>query len=115
MENDLLFTITTKSEWKSFSSTGKFKPASIAEFGFVKCYHGNQIEQAANEFETEENDLLLIVIDPLRIQVPMKNETINGEVYPNIYGSFSIDAVIDRIELNRSKKGEFSVRVKHFD
>ncbi|MEQ9310512.1 MAG: DUF952 domain-containing protein [Balneolaceae bacterium] len=115
MENDLLFTLTTKSEWKNFSSTGNFAPSSLNEKGYIRCYHGSQIEKAANDLETEENELLLIVIDPLRIQVPIKNEKYEGEVFPNLYGSFSVDAVIDRIVLNKSKKGTFAVRVKHFD
>lgn len=115
MENDLLFTISTKAEWKNYSSSGSFEPTSLKEIGHVRCYHGSQIEQAANKFETEENELLLIVIDPLKIQVPIKNEKVNGEVFPNLYGAFSIDAVIDRIILKKSKKGAFAVRVKHFD
>jgi uncharacterized protein (DUF952 family) len=115
LENDLLFTLTTKSDWKNFSSSGTFEPASLKENGFIRCYHGSQIEQAANKLESDENELLLIVIDPLRIQVPLKNEKIGDETFPNLYGGFSIDAIIDRIILKKSKKGAFAVHVKHFD
>ena len=115
MENDLLFTLTTKAEWKLFSSSGNFEPNTLKEIGFIRCFHGNQIERAANNYYPEEDEILLIVIDPLRIQVPLKNEKIDGDKYPNLYGAFSIDAVIDRIPLKRSKKGAFSVHVKHFD
>lgn len=115
MENDLLFTLTTKSEWKIFSSSGTFEPVSLKELGYIRCFHGTQIEQGANNFDTEENEILLIVIDPLRIQVPIKNEQIDGEIFPNLYGAFSIDAIIDRILLKKSKKGTFAVHVKHFD
>ncbi len=115
MENDLLFTLSTKSEWKQFSSSGNFEPESLKEKGYVSCYHGPQIEKAANDLQTEESELLLIVIDPLKLQVPLKNEKIGTEVFPNLYGAFSIDAVIDRIILKKSKKGIFAVRVKHFD
>ncbi|GAB5408862.1 MAG: DUF952 domain-containing protein [Balneolaceae bacterium] len=115
MENDLLFTLSTKPEWKDFSSSGNFEPSSLKEIGYIRCYQGSQIEDAANNFETTENELLLIVIDPLRIQVPIKNQKQDGEVFPNLYGAFSIDAVIDRILLKKSKKGVFAVHVKHFD
>lgn len=115
MENDLLFTLITKPEWKVYSSSGIFEPESLAEIGFIKCYHGNQVEAAANEFFTEHNEIFLIVIDPLRIQVPLKNEKSGTETYPNLYGSFSIDAVIDRIGLKKGKAGKYSVHIKHFD
>ncbi len=115
LENDLLFTLTTKSEWKTFSASGTVQPESLKERGYIRCFHGSQIEKAANDLVDSEEEILLIVIDPLRIQVPLKNEKIEGEIYPNLYGAFSIDAVIDRIVLKKSKKGIFSVKVKHFD
>ena len=115
MEYDLLFTLITKPEWKTYSTSGSFEPASLIEKGYIQCYTGKQVEQAANSFFEDEHELFLIVIDPLRIQVPIKNEKSGEEIYPNLYGAFSIDAIIDRILIKRGKKGSFSVRVKHFD
>ncbi len=115
MDYDLLFTLIKKPEWKTYSSSGSFEPSSLIEKGFIQCYTGAQVEQAANSFYENENELFLIVIDPLRIQVPIKNEHSGDEVYPNLYGAFSIDAVIDRILIKRGTKGDFSIRVKHFD
>lgn len=115
MENDLLFTLITKPEWKVYSTSGSFEPESFAEKGFIRCYHGNQVEVAANELYTQESEIFLIVIDPLRIQVPIKNEKSGETIYPNLYGSFSIDAIIDRIVLKKGKSGRYSVHIKHFD
>ncbi|MBO6524363.1 MAG: DUF952 domain-containing protein [Balneolaceae bacterium] len=115
MEYDLLFTLITKPEWKIYSSSGSFEPNSLAEKGYIQCYSGSQVEYAANNFFSEDDELFLIVIDPLRVQVPIKNEKTDDEIYPNLYGAFSIDAIIDRILVKRGKKGSFSIRVKHFD
>lgn len=115
MEYDLLFTLIKKAEWKTYSTSGSFEPASLIEKGFIQCYSGKQVEDAANAFFQDENELFLIVIDPLRVQVPLKNEKSGEEIYPNLYGAFSIDAIIDRILIKRGKNGAFSVRVKHFD
>lgn len=115
MEYDLLFTLIRKSEWKIYSSSGSFEPSSLIENGFIQCYNGKQVEKAANSFFRDEEELFLIVIDPLRIQVPIKSQKSGDEVYPNLYGAFSIDAIIDRILLKKGKKGTFSVHVKHFD
>lgn len=115
MEDDLLFTLIKKTDWKQYSQSGAFEPESLIEKGFIRCYQGDQVEKAANDNYIGIDELLLIVIDPLRIQVPIKREAENGITYPNLYGAFSIDAVIDRIPLKRSKKGKFSVQIKHFD
>lgn len=115
MEIDLLFTLIRKEDWKAFSESGIFEPDSLEEQGYIQCFLGSQIQEAANSFFSKENDLLLIVIDPLRLQVPIKHEKEGDQTYPNVYGSFSIDAIIDRIVLRKGKKGDFSVKVKHFD
>ena len=115
MENDLLFTLIKKEDWKIYSSSGSFEPEELSEKGFTRCYTGKQVEGAANAHFEGVDDLFLIVIDPLRIHVPIKHEQEGPEKYPNLYGAFSIDAVIDRIHLMRGKNGKYSVSIKHFD
>lgn len=115
MEHDLLFTLITKSEWKLYSGSGKFEPESLTEKGFIRCYQGKQVEKAANTEFPDADELYLIIIDPLRIQVPIKTENEDGETYLNLYGSFSIDAIVDRILLNRDNKRGYSVHIKHFE
>lgn len=115
MENDLLFTIIPVSDWKKYSGSGRFNPEPLETKGFIRCYQGKQVEEAANELYPDENELYLIVIDPLRIQVPMKSEKEGKQTFLNIYGSFSIDAIIDRILLKKESDKGFAVRIKHFD
>lgn len=115
MENDLLFTLATKEEWKEYSSKGKYEPESLNENGYIRSYQHDQVEEAANKLYADTDQVFLIVIDPLRIQVPMKTEKEEDSTYLNIYGAFSIDAVIDRILLKRDPKKGYTVRIKHFD
>lgn len=115
MEIDLLFTLIKKEDWKAYSASGIFEPDSLEEKGFIHCFTGDQVQDSANNLYPDEDELLLVVIDPLRLQVPIKHEKEGEQTYPNVYGSFSIDAVIDRIIIRKGKKGGFSVKVKHFD
>ena len=115
METDLLFTFAFKSEWKEYSSSGYVTPKSLDQQGYIKCYHGHQAEVASNNLNSSENEIFLIVIDPLRVHVPIKKNRIGDELYPHLYGSISIDAVIDRILLKKDKKGRFFINIKHFD
>ena len=115
MENDLLFTLCTNDEWKEYSKSGLFEPESVKSDGIIKCYSGDQIEAAANSHFQEETQGYLIVIDPSRIQVPMKSEKEEIGAVTYLQAAFSIDAVIDRILLKKDPKKGYSVRVKHFD
>lgn len=115
MESDLLFTLIDKSQWKTYSASGEFSPPEYEEAGYIRCYDSKEIEEAANLIFPQSDELFLIVIDPLRIHHPIKRtKTAQGE-YLDIFGSFSIDAIIDKIPLKRSKNGRFFVHIKHFD
>ncbi len=115
MDYDLLFTIITKRSWKTFTSTGEYSPETLTTEGFIRCIPDKVLEEYANKQFESTDELLLIVIDPLRIQVPIKHEKVASVSYPLIYGSLSLDAIIEKIQLPRDKKGEFMISIKHFD
>ena len=102
-------------EWKQHSRSGSFKPASFLDEGIIQCFDAKNIEKAANTLYNDTDKLLMIVIDPLRIHAPVKKEIRNDIEQLIIQGNFSIDAIIDRIPIQKNKKGKFSIHVKHFD
>lgn len=115
MEYDLLFTFILQEDWKSSIKSGVFSPPGLKEEGVIRCITDDRLEMYANEQFKGDEQILLIVIDPLRIQAPLKEEKIDGIKYPLICGSISIDCVIDKIPLSKSKDGQYSISVKHFD
>ncbi len=58
---------------------------------------------------------MLLVLDPLRIQEPIKHVKEEDLPLVAIKGSISIDTIIDRISLKKDKEGRFLVQVNHFD
>lgn len=113
---DLLFHLASKEEWRTYSTKGFVVPESLQTEGFVHTSLGNQVQETANRIFAGRDDMLLLVIDPMRIQEPIKYEVAeNGEKYPHVYGKFSIDAIIDKLPLKPDKSGKFSINVKHFD
>lgn len=115
MDIDLLFTAVTRSEWKRTTEEGKYEPASYKEDGVVWCLTGENVEKYLNENFKDAENLLLIVIDPLRIEAPIKRVEQDGFNFVIIQGTFSLDAIIDKINLEKNKNGKYSVRVKHYD
>ncbi|MEX0608333.1 MAG: DUF952 domain-containing protein [Balneolaceae bacterium] len=115
MEIDLLFTAVNDDDWKRITETGSFEPDSFTENGQVKCFEGADAEKIVNLHFSESTTVLLLVIDPLRIQSPIKRFKEDDLSFIAIQGTFSIDAIIDKIKLKKNKNGSFSVKVKHFD
>jgi len=115
LEIDLLFTAIKDSDWKSVSESGRFEPESVEEKGRVKCFTGDQAQSIINHYFDKEDVVLLVVLDPLRIQTPIKHIQEDGFKFVAVQGAVTIDAIIDKIKLNADKKGKFSLNVKHFD
>lgn len=115
MDIDLLFTVIEPSAFKSATTSGDFYPESFDEKGYIRCFEGGQAEEIINNKYSSEEKLLLIVIDPLRIQDPIKKSKEDGLSFVDVQGAFSIDSIIDKIKLEKDNKGKFNLRIKHFD
>lgn len=115
MDIDLLFTAIKDSDWRSVSESGSFKPESVEEKGHVRCFLGDEAQDIINHYFDEKDTVLLVVLDPLRIQSPIKHIKEDGFKFVAIQDAVTIDAIIDKIKLKADKKGKFSLNVKHFD
>lgn len=115
MDLDLLFTAIRPSDWRKISENGKFEPDALESGGDFRAFQGSDAESIINNTFGDEEEVLLIVLDPLKIQIPMKRIKNNGFQFISIQGAISIDAVIDKIKLRKNKNGKFSVQIKHFD
>jgi len=115
MEYDLLFTIIDDQNWKEIASEGTFHPSSLDELGYIKCINENDIERYVNQDHLEGKDLILVVIDPLRVKNSIKAETENGFRIIKLSGSLTLDTIIDKIDLKPSEKGNYTVKIKHYD
>lgn len=114
MENDLLFTVINQDAWQTATKNGVFSPETYENDGYIICIPDNELENYINKNYIDAEDLLLVVIDPLRLQVPIKTENIEGIKYPLIYGEITLDAIIDRINIPKSN-GDIEISISHFD
>lgn len=115
MELDLLFLAVKKAEWRNVTENGTINPSVFSKDGQVRSFVGTHAEKIINHnFEGNET-VLLVVLDPLRIQSPIKHIKEDGFEYVAIQGEVSMDTIIDKIDLKPDKKGVYSVNVKHFD
>ena len=132
MDVDLLFIPMNSVQWKECSSLGFIEPSLQEGFKSIRsieAYTPTVVEEIINFKFVDQNDLLLILIDPIRIQIPIKNEFNdikpnseeggfgNSKRYPVVHlqGKISIDAVIDRIPIQKDKDGLFHVHIETID
>ena len=132
MDVDLFFIPLNSDQWKECSSQGFIKPSKLEGSKSeqnIQAYTSALIEEVLNFKYLDQNDLLLIIIDPIRVQVPIKN--VLRDIFPNneehsfikskrysvvhLQGEIPIDAVIDRIPIKRSEDGLFHIHIETVD
>ncbi|MGC4957709.1 DUF952 domain-containing protein [Actinomadura citrea] len=98
-----LLHIAERTHWESAQSTGVAYTMStlgrtLDEEGFIHCSSDiAQVEGVLGRFygDVPRDDLVLLVIDVARLDVPVRYEPAGDELFPHVYGSLPVDAIID--------------------
>ncbi len=89
-----LFHITTRADWERAEGIGDYHASSLATDGFIHCSWAHQVASTANRFYAGQDDLVLLVLDPVRLTAPVRDEDLYGHgAFPHVYGPFNRDAV----------------------
>ncbi|MEU9394909.1 DUF952 domain-containing protein [Streptomyces sp. NPDC048324] len=93
--------ITERSLWEAACARGTYETSTrgrtLAQEGFIHCSTRAQLPGTARRFFADLDDLVVLVIDPDRLDVPLKYETDRpgGEAFPHVYGPIPVAAVVD--------------------
>jgi uncharacterized protein (DUF952 family)/RimJ/RimL family protein N-acetyltransferase len=88
-----IFHITTQADWQSAQSSRALIPASLAAEGFIHCSRPEQLLWVANNIFRSRTDLLVLEIDPRRLQPELRWDPVEHTFFPHIYGAVNIEAV----------------------
>ncbi len=90
-----IFHITHRSSWEKALQKGFYEAASLHTEGFIHCSTLTQVTRVANFLYKGQADLVLLKIDPVRLEAPVRYEAPeNGEEkFPHIYGTLNANAV----------------------
>ncbi len=114
MKEELIFHLVSRNKWKEGQKEGMYQPEDFEEKQYISCSDGSQIQSVANQKFKDIEDLLMLVIDPTRVNANVTyvgKESEDVEV-PRIQGPINTDAVIDKIELAPNDEGEFEIQVE---
>jgi uncharacterized protein (DUF952 family) len=97
--------ITPRSQWQAAQAIGSYRADSLDHEGFIHCSRVEQVVTVANRFYAEQSGLVLLVIDPDRLQSPLRYEAADGDEFPHLYGALNLDAVVAAIAFEPGAQG----------
>ncbi len=105
--------ITQRQLWQQATLAGLYRADSLDSEGFIHCSTPQQIVGVANAFFQAQTDLVLLCIDSERVQAPIHFEAVmGGEQFPHIYGPLNLDAVMEVLDFEPNREGQFELPSK---
>jgi uncharacterized protein (DUF952 family) len=91
-----IYHITSAREAEIAQHAGEYVPEGFAREGFIHCSYTHQLHGVLQRFFAGRTDLVLLEIDPARLNCPVVDENLQGgtELFPHIYGRLPMSAVV---------------------
>jgi uncharacterized protein (DUF952 family) len=108
----VLVHLCSAEEWQLAQRRGEHRPASLGTHGFVHLSTPEQVHLPANRLYTGRTDLVLLYVDPARLSSPIRWEPgtptdPTGMVFPHLYGTLPVAAVINVTDYQPGADGRF--------
>jgi uncharacterized protein (DUF952 family) len=94
-----IFHIATLADWKQAEALGTYTTSTygvpLAEAGFLHAARHEQVRQVLDRHYAEVTEPLVVLeIETDLLDVPWRDDDVDGEVFPHIYGPLSTRAVV---------------------
>lgn len=101
--------IAPRLRWEQALAAGVYRCESLATEGFLHASTADQLPGVANAFYKGRTGLVVLRIDPAKVQAPIRWETAPGssERFPHIYGPLNLEAVVEVLPLEPNVSGVF--------
>ncbi|MEU4669864.1 DUF952 domain-containing protein [Amycolatopsis sp. NPDC023774] len=95
----MILHICTRDEWAAVPEGGEFAAPSLVDIGFIHCSDPGTVSLPANALYRGRTDLVLLEIDPTRVDARVVWEDgapphPDGILFPHIYGPIPRNAVV---------------------
>jgi uncharacterized protein (DUF952 family) len=110
--------LASNDAWLAAVKNGVYYADSLSTEGFIHCSKPSQIVGVANTFYHGQQGLVLLVIDPSKLESELKWEppaepepthAREGELFPHLYGPLNLDAVVNVIAFEPGANGIFTL------
>jgi uncharacterized protein (DUF952 family) len=105
-----VFHIAPRSHWQQAQKMGVYRASSLETEGFIHFSTVTQVIRTANTFFQGQRGLVLLYIDPNRLNSELRYDVIEtGERFPHLYGALNLDAVIQVVDFEPGGDGKFTL------
>ncbi|WP_299414726.1 DUF952 domain-containing protein [Acaryochloris sp. IP29b_bin.148] len=106
----MIFHIAQARDWTTAQTIGEYQAASLITEGFIHCSDPHQVLEVAHRLFCDRKDLVLLEIDPQRLDAEVRYENCEGgeEQYPHVYGSIPLTAVTTVFPFQPNAEGKFT-------
>ena len=108
----VLLHLISSDEWSSATTEGELRPESLSSAGFIHLSTPEQVHLPADRLYRGRDDLLLLHIDPARLDAPLRWESgvatdPESMLFPHLYGALPVSAVINVTSYRPGADGSF--------
>jgi len=108
-----IFHIVAEPDWRAAQRDGQYRPASLADQGFVHFSYAGQVERTANLLYRDQDELLVVEFAQDRLAAPVVDEDLYdaGEEFPHVYAPIPVTAAVAEHRLQRDANGDHRFRL----
>jgi uncharacterized protein (DUF952 family) len=103
----MIYHLAISSEWDDQAERAHYAPVRFEDEGFIHCSEKHQLEGVANRVFSGRDDLLLLKLDPTRLESDTTYESGGSMKFPHIYGKIDKASVIDIVPIRCNSHGTF--------
>ena len=106
---ELIYKVTSQTEWDTAQSVGVFAGAPIDfQDGYIHFSTEKQVRETVEKHFQGQVELLLLSVEIGRLGTVIKwEESRGGQLFPHLYAPLAIEAVVEVTELPIGKDGRF--------
>ena len=110
MNFKFVYKICTKSEWLEIKDKGQLIGSKKdLEDGFIHFSGEDQVEGTLKKFYTNQNDLILLKVDTLKLDHLVWEQTSDGNMFPHLYSVLDISNVVNEFEITLNDDGSHNL------
>ena len=105
----IIYHITRHTDWERARSVGTYAADSLATEGFIHCSTAEQVIATANRLFRGTRDLVLLCIEPGKVQAEIRYENLEGgaSLFPHVYGVLDTTCIVEVREFPPGINGRF--------
>ena len=112
-KTEFLVHLCGEAEWLAARGGEAYTAPSLEDVGFIHLSAPRQVHIPANLFYAGREDLVVLHVDPDRIEAPIRWEegvppSADGSLFPHLYGPLPCSAVVDARPYKPGPDGKFA-------